>query len=82
LAENSRLQLASVGSELSANLTSGSMRYSLSSGSKLRVLQGGTPLVGRSGDVSGSSSNKVGSTKSQSFLFSPPPPPPGPISAR
>jgi hypothetical protein len=71
LAANSQLRLESVASQPTADLISGSMQFSLAAGSNLRVLRGGTPVDGRSGQVSPLASPALMKA-----------PPPTPVSAR
>ena len=75
LAANSQLRLESAFSGLTANLISGSMQFTLSSGSNLRIARVGSPVTGRSGLVSPG----LGAVPQ---LLRPLPPPPVPVSAR
>jgi len=71
IAANSQIQFDSSVTSPSANLIAGSMQFTLASGSNLRILQGGTPVNGRS--------SSVGSQGDRALLR---PPPPSKISAR
>jgi len=79
LAPNSRVQIESTADGLSANLISGSMRFSLTSGANLRVLENRHPVPGRSGSVaSGGTSNPTSPRPELTKL----PPPLSPLSGR
>lgn len=71
LAANSQLRFESAASQPTADLISGSMQFTLAAGSNLRVLRGGTPVDGRSGQIS---------PVARTALLKPPPP--TPVSAR
>jgi hypothetical protein len=72
LAANSQIHFGSEANAI-ADLTSGSMQFTLAAGSNLRILRGGSPVVGRSGLVSPPSGVRPA-------LLPPPPPPPAPPS--
>lgn len=84
LAANSRLQLRPDGAAVSAHLTAGSMRFSIASGSTLRLFTASTPVTGKLG----SASVDPPSTVRPAMLVTPPkapprpPPAPTPISVR
>jgi len=73
LAANSQLRFEATAAEPTADLVAGSMQFTLTARSTLRILHGGTPVEGRSGLVS-----PVSRAAPMRML----PPPPSPVSAR